>query len=124
MAADRIILEGARLYGYHGVNPEEKELGQTYIVDLVAELDLSRPSQSDQLEDTVSYTHLYRVVKAIIEGESRNLLETLAQAIADKLLADLPLEAVSVTVKKPHPPIKGSSIDYAAAQVHRLRTEA
>lgn len=124
MASDRIILEGARFYGYHGVNPEEKELGQTYIVDLVADLDLSRPGNTDRLEDTVSYTHLYRAAKAIVEGESRNLLESLAQAIADKLLAEFPLETVSVTVKKPHPPIKGSSIDYAAVQVHRLRTEA
>lgn len=124
MASDRIILEGARFYGYHGVNPEEKELGQTYIVDLVADLDLRRPGRTDQLDDTVSYTHMYRSARAIVEGESRNLLEALAQAIADKLLADLPVEAISVTVKKPHPPIKGSSIDCAAAQVHRRRAEA
>ncbi len=121
MAADSIILEGMRFYGYHGVNPEEKAQGQSYLVDLEAEVDLARPGNTDGLEDTVSYTHLYRAIRAIMEGESRNLLERLAQEIADCLLADFPLEAVTVTVKKPNPPIKGSFIEYAAVRIHRRR---
>ncbi len=121
MATDRIILQGMRFYGYHGVNPEENVQGQSYLVDLEAEVDLARPGLTDGLEDTVSYTHLYRTTKAIVEGEPRNLLERLAQEIADRLLADFPLEAVTVTVKKPNPPIKGSFIDYAAVRIHRRR---
>ncbi len=121
MATDRIILQGMRFYGYHGVNPEEKAQGQSYLVDLEAEVDLARPGLTDGLEDTVSYTHLYRAIRAIMEGESRNLLERLAQDIADRLLADFPLEAVTVTVRKPNPPIKGSFIDYAAVSIHRRR---
>ena len=58
MATDRIILQGMRFYGYHGVNPEEKAQGQTYLVDLEVEVDLARPVRTDVLEDTVSYTHL------------------------------------------------------------------
>ena len=121
MAADRIILQGMRFYGYHGVNPEEKAQGQSYLVDLEVEVDLARPGHSDALEDTVSYTHLYRAVKSVMEGESRNLLERLAQEIADRLLADFPLQAVTVTVKKPNPPIKGSFIEHAAVRVNRRR---
>ena len=121
MTTDRIILQGMRFYGYHGVNPEEKAQGQSYLVDLEAEVGLERPGLTDGLEDTVSYTHLYRVARAIMEGESRNLLERLAQEIADRLLADFPLEAVTVTVKKPNPPIKGSFIDCAAVRIHRRR---
>ena len=121
MTTDRIILQGMRFYGYHGVNPEEKAQGQSYLVDLEAEVGLERPGLTDGLEDTVSYTHLYRAARAIMEGDSRNLLERLAQEIADRLLADFPLEAVTVTVKKPNPPIKGSFIDYAAVSVHRRR---
>ena len=121
MAADRIILQGMRFYGYHGVNPEEKAQGQAYLVDLEAEVPLARPGQSDAIEDTISYTHLYRAVKAIMEGESRNLLERLAQEIANRLLADFPLEAVTVTVKKPNPPIKGSFIEHAAVSIQRRR---
>ena len=121
MASDRISLQGMRFYGYHGVNPEEKTQGQSYLVDLEAELDLARPGRSDRLEDTVSYTLMYRAAKAVVEGESRNLLEALAQDIADRLLAELPLESVTVTVQKPHPPIKGSFIAHAAVTIHRRR---
>lgn len=121
MAADRIILKGMQFYGYHGVNPEEKALGQSYIVDLTAEVALTKPGKSDRLEDTVSYTRMYRLAREVMEGSSRNLLESLAQTLADRLLAELPIAAVQVTVKKPHPPVKGSIIDYAAVTLYRRR---
>ena len=121
MASDRIVLKGMRFYGYHGVNPEEKAQGQSYIVDLEADLDLTRPGRSDALEDTVSYTLMYRAARAVVEGDSRNLLEALAQSIADKVLDELPIEAVTVTVSKPAPPIKGSFIDHAAVSIFRRR---
>lgn len=121
MPGDRIILQGMRFYGFHGVNPEENVQGQSYVVDLEAEVDLAWPGHTDSVDDTVSYSHLYRAVKAIMEGEPRNLLERLAQDTADRLLADFPLEAITVTVKKPNPPIKGSFIDYAAVVIHRRR---
>ena len=122
MSSDRIILKGMRFYGYHGVNPEEKALGQSYVVDLAADVDLTRPGTSDRLEDTVSYTLMYRVAKAVIEGNSRNLLEALAQDIADRLLTELPLAGVQVRVKKPAPPVKGSAIRYAAVEIYRRRS--
>lgn len=118
---DRILLEGMQFYGYHGVNPEERVLGQRYVVDLAADLDLSRAGATDRLEDTVSYSHIYRTVRTVMEGEPRNLLESAAQAIAARLLAEFPIDAVSVTVKKPNPPVRGSSIELAAVQIHRSR---
>ena len=121
MSTDRIILNGMQFYGFHGNNPEERALGQTYLVDLTVELDLLKPGISDRLEDTISYTHLYRVVKSVLEGESKNLLEATAQSIADRLLADFPLTGVRLQVKKPHPPIKGSVIEYAAVEIYRTR---
>lgn len=121
MPSDQIILKGIRLYGYHGVNPEEKQFGQPYILDLAADLDLTQPGISDQLDDTVSYTRMYRIAQSVIAGESRNLLESLAQTLADRLLAELPIAAIEVTVKKPDPPIQGSSIQYAAVKIRRRR---
>lgn len=121
MPSDQIILKGIRLYGYHGVNPEEKQFGQPYIVDLAADLNLTQPGSSDQLDDTVSYTRMYRIAQSVIAGESRNLLEALAQTLADRLLSELPIAAIKVTVKKPNPPIQGSSIQYAAVTIHRRR---
>ena len=89
---DRIVLEGMQFYGFHGANPEERTLGQPYQVDLAVELDLHKPGASDRLEDTVSYTRLYRVVQEVVEGEPRNLLEATAQTIADRVLAELPVK--------------------------------
>ncbi len=121
--SDQIILQGMQFYGYHGVNPEERVLGQRYVVDLTVDLDLRQAGASDRLDDTVSYSHIYRSVRAVIEGEPRNLLESAAEAIAKRVLAEFPVDAVSVTVKKPNPPVRGSSIESAAVQIHRAREE-
>jgi dihydroneopterin aldolase len=121
LPADRIVLKGMQFYGFHGANPEEQTLGQSYLVDLAVELDLSKPGETDRLSDTISYTHLYRTVKAVLEGESKNLLEAIAHSIALRVLEAFPVTAVRVTVKKPHPPIQGSVIDYAAVDVYRTR---
>ena len=120
---DRIILEGMRFYGFHGVNPEERALGQEYLVDLTVEMDLGRAGQSDRLEDTISYARIYRAVKEVMEGEPRNLLEAAAQSIADRVLSDFPVDAVSVRVKKPHPPIRGSIIESATVEIFRRRKD-
>ena len=123
MSPDRIVLNGLQFYGFHGVNPEERSLGQQFVVDLQAELDLSVPAASDRLEDTVSYTDLYRAVKAVMEGEPRNLLESAAGAIVSKVLNEHPqIDAVRVRVHKPRPPIKGSVIEAAAVEIYRLRS--
>jgi dihydroneopterin aldolase len=120
---DRIILEGMQFYGFHGANPEERALGQAYVVDLAVELDLNEPGASDRLEDTVSYTRLYRAVRGVLEGESKNLLEATAQAIARLVLAEFPVDAVHVCLKKPRPPIRGSVIDNASVEIYRVREE-
>ena len=122
MAADRIILEGMQFYSYHGGSPEERSMGQPFEVDLETELDLSVAGKSDNREDTVSYTHLYRVVKEIMEGEPKNLLESLAEEIAHRALAAFPLQTVRVRVKKTRPPIKGALLSGAAVEVYRTRS--
>ena len=119
--ADRIVLEGMRFYGFHGVNPEERVQGQEYLVDLAVEMDLSVAGGSDRLEDTVSYAHIYRTVRDVMEGEPRNLLEAAAQSIVDRILSDFPVDSVSVRVKKPHPPIRGSVIENATVEITRCQ---
>ena len=118
---DRIIMEGMQFYGFHGVNVEERSLGQTYVVDLAVEIDLGVPGRSDRLEDTVSYTYLYRSVQKVLEGESKNLLEATAEAVAGRILEEFPVDAVQVRVKKPRPPIKGSFVENAVVEIYRVR---
>ena len=120
---DRIVLEGMRFYGFHGVNPEERVLGQEYLVDLAVEMDLAKAGASDRLEDTISYAHIYRAVRDVMEGEPRNLLEAAAQSVADRILAEFPVNSVAIRVKKRHPPIRGSVIENATVEIFRRRQD-
>ena len=104
---DRILLKGMTFYGYHGVRPEEKELGQRFVVDVEMELDLRAAGASDDLTDTVDYSRVYRVVKEIVEGPGRNLLEAVAEETAGAVLNTFSVSAVRVRVAKPHVSIRG-----------------
>ncbi len=108
-----------QFYGFHGVNPEERTLGQLYVVDMEVELDLRTAGLSDELKDTVSYTRLYRVAQGVIEGQPKYYLEAAAETIAQQTLDQFPVNAVRVQVRKPRPPIRGSSIDHAAVEIYR-----
>ena len=120
---DQILLEGMRFYAYHGVNPEERALGQRFTVDVVLAVDLRRAGQSDDLADTVSYSAVYKLVRQIMEGEPRNLIEAVAEAIAAEILRNFPpVQGVSVTVRKPEVPMKGSMLDAAGVRITRVRT--
>ena len=105
--SDKIILQGIRFYGFHGVNAEEKILGQIYLVDCEVTLDLLQSGISDNLTDTVSYADIYKAVRFVIEGESKNLLEALAESIASKIINEFEINSIKVTLIKPNPPIKG-----------------
>ena len=118
---DSILLEGMSFYAYHGVRPEERTLGQRVVVDLRVELDLSVVGRSDSLSDTISYTDLYEAVKAILEGPTRNLLEAVAEAVAQRVLASFPVSAVWVRATKPSPPIRGATLTGASVEIYRER---
>ena len=118
---DRIFLKGMGFYGYHGVNQSEKESGQRFIVDLVVERDLKDSGRSDDIKDTVSYSALFELVRKIMEGPSRNLLERLAEEITNSILANYDVETVSITIKKPEVHIKESLMSYAAVEIKRKK---
>ena len=121
MPSDRIIVEGIQFYGYHGGNVEERQLGQPFVVDLEVELSLRAAGVSDNLDDTVSYTHLYRAAKEVMEGPPQNLLEAVAEGIASAVLQSFPVEAVRVRVKKTRPPIRGGLMSSVGVEVYRTR---
>ena len=113
----KIILRDLAFYGYHGVAPEELELGQRFTVDLVLWLDLSAAAASDQLEDTISYALVYEQVQSIVEGAPSKLLEHLAGRIARAILAEPRVARVTVRVTKQTPPIKGMATGSAAIEL-------
>lgn len=105
MSIDRIALRGLRVRGHHGVFAHERRDGQDFLVDLVLSVDTRPAAASDALADTVDYGALATDVAAVVGGEPVDLLETLAQRIADRALADPRVQAVEVTVHKPQAPI-------------------
>ena len=102
---DRIALTGIRATGHHGVYPDERRDGQVFVADVTLELSLADAARSDDVADTVHYGELAETVAAILAGDPVDLLETLAQRIADDVLSDERVMLVTVTVHKPQAPI-------------------
>ena len=120
---DKIKLRKMIFYGFHGVSPQEKQTGQRFSIDLEVECDLSAAGLSDDPEDTVNYSKMFKVVKAIVEGPSRNLLEHVAESIAQAILKNFGVESARVVVRKPEVPIKSSILSYAAVEIYRTRDQ-
>ncbi|KAL9991933.1 putative dihydroneopterin aldolase [Helianthus debilis subsp. tardiflorus] len=119
---DKLILRGLMFHGFHGVKQEEKKLGQKFVIDVDAWMDLRTPGQSDNMSDTVSYTDIYRIAKNIVEGPSQNLLESVAQLIATTTLNNhSQISAVRVVVGKPHVAVPGP-LDCLGVEIMRYRS--
>jgi 7,8-dihydroneopterin aldolase/epimerase/oxygenase len=118
--SDRIALVGLEARGHHGVFDFEREAGQVFRVDVVLGLDTRPAAASDDLADTADYGALARGVLGVVEGEPVDLLETLAQRIADVCLGDERVAWTEVTVHKPAAPIEATFADVALT-IHRSR---
>lgn len=118
-AADRIEIRGLRVTGVHGVLPEERERAQPFAVDLDAWVDAAPAGRSDVLGDTVDYGALVAVAAGVVTGRRFALLEALAGAVADAVLAhDGRVAEVAVSLHKLRPPVP---YDVASAGVRVVR---
>ena len=117
---DRIHLRGVEAVGFHGVLPDEKRDGQPFVVDVVLDLELATAGATDDLHDTVSYADIAGEVMARITGPSFDLIERLAEVIADDVLQHSLVDAVTVTVHKPQAPV-GHPFSDVAVEVRRER---
>src|SRR5207237_10418164 len=84
---DRVEMRGMSFQGRHGVRTAEREQPQEFKVDIELEADLAEAGRTDRLADTVDYAAVRAVARDVIEGESRKLLESLALATAQRVLA-------------------------------------
>ncbi len=119
-AGDRIEVHGLRVVGRHGVLPEERERAQPFEIDLDVEADLGPAGVSDDLGRTLDYGELAASVAALVETESFQLLEALAEAVASLVLEHPLAEAVGVRVRKLRPPV-ALDLGSVAVFVHRRR---
>ncbi len=118
---DTILIRGLRIFAYHGVNPEEKQDGQTFVLDLDLTLDLSLPCQTDRVEDTVSYAQVRKTVDRIMTAEKYDLIEKAAQAVCDAVLEEYPaVQEIELTLCKPEAPMK-AEFDTVGIRIRRGR---
>lgn len=104
-ALDRIGLRGLRVRGFHGALPEERALGQTFVIDVELGVDVRPAAAADDLSRTVHYGVVAEEVAALVAGEPFALIETLAERIAEQCLRHDAVREVEVTVHKPQAPI-------------------
>lgn len=107
-----IELHGIALRGFHGVLEEERRDGQRFLVDVT--LRLATEPQRDDLAETVDYRAVAECVREVSDRRAVQLLETLAAAMADELMARFRPDGVRVRVRKPDvrldPPVEHSAV--------------
>jgi dihydroneopterin aldolase len=111
--SDELTIRGIECFGHHGVFDFEKREGQPFVIDLTLGLDTASAAASDDLRDTVDYGSLVASVQAAVETDPVDLIETLAQRIADVCLLDDRVQWVRATVHKPDAPIEATFSDVA-----------
>ncbi len=114
-----VELQGLELWAYHGVLAEEKRDGQPFLFDV--QLEVGERGADDNIESAVDYRDVVRTIKQISDSRSFDLLEALAPAIADALLANFPVTWVKVRVRKPTVRPAGEKVDWSAVTVERAR---
>jgi dihydroneopterin aldolase len=117
---DRVLINDIKVFAYHGLLPEEIERGQDFFIDLELRLDFSEVSDSDDISGTVDYAAVSESVAALASTERYNLIETLAEKIAERVLSFEPVQSVTVTVRKPRAPIK-VSVGWVGVSITRAR---
>lgn len=116
---DSIIIKDLETFGYHGVFEEEAFLGQKFIVTAVLYLDTRKAGKTDDLQESLDYGVACQLIKKIVKTERYQLIERLAEEIAEQLLLSFTLlRSVEITVKKPWAPVL-MSMDTVAVHIKR-----
>ena len=117
---DTISLLGIRVFAYHGVLADEQANGQEFVIDVIVHTDVSQAAASDDLNDTIDYGALAAAVHARVSIERWDLIERVAERVADLVLEDERASGVEVRVHKPAAPIQVPFEDVVVA-VRRSR---
>lgn len=118
----QIILKDMRFRAFHGVLPQERTIGATFIVDLTLEADLLRAVKSDRLEDTINYADIYEEVREEMAQPSQ-LLEHAAGRILNRLMSrHEEIRGIEVTLSKVNPPL-GAEVGASAVRLGMSREE-
>ncbi|WP_101525537.1 dihydroneopterin aldolase [Nocardioides houyundeii] len=122
--SDELTIAGIEAFGHHGVFDFERREGQVFIIDLTLGLDTAPAAASDDLRDTVDYGSLVAKVKTAVETDPVDLIERLADRLANVALGDDRVEWARVTVHKPDAPIDATFRDVALTITRNKRTDS
>ena len=120
---DRILLQGIRFHGYHGLTRMEREVGGRYSIDLEIAYDFSRALTSDRIADTLDYRKVHRLVQELGRGESCRLIEALAGRIVAAIFQRFPVEEVFIRLRKETPVLDGI-VEAVGVEIRRRRSES
>jgi dihydroneopterin aldolase len=121
---DHIFIKGLSLHAYHGVLAYESKVGQSFSIDLELEIDLSDAARSDKVVDTVSYDKVAECATKAFCAKPYKLIEAAAGSVANAVLAAFPrVQAIEVTIHKPHAPIAAIFSD-VGIMLKRKRTDS
>ncbi|MCP4583022.1 MAG: dihydroneopterin aldolase [candidate division Zixibacteria bacterium] len=115
-----VRLNRMSFFAYHGVSEAEKEIGGRYEVDCEYDIDTAKAARTDSLEDTTDYTEIYAMIENIITNNKFNLMEALANKLADSLIKSFNIERLKLKVRKMKPPIKGNT-EYFEVEIERVK---
>ena len=119
--SDRIILDAMVFHGTHGVYAEEQQTPQPFEVDVELVLNLQPAGLSDDLAQTIDYSRVFDTCRQIVESTRFNLLEALAEAIAQEILADFAVDEVTIRIRKPQVKLDGI-LRGAGVEIRRRRS--
>ena len=121
---DKIIIKNLKLYAYHGVLPEEKELGQFFLLDLIIYTSFNKVVVNDSIENAINYAKVIEYVKIKFIEKKFNLIESAANFLCVSLLKKFQkIDKITITLKKPNAPIN-AEFSYAAVEVTKYRLES
>jgi dihydroneopterin aldolase len=114
-----VILElaGLHVFGYHGVEEEEKRLGQLFLFDV--QMEVGDRGANDRLDEAIDYTQVAAAIREISNAERFELIEALATRTADVLYERFRPERIRVCVRKPQVKPAGMTVEYSAVTVER-----
>ena len=118
---DKILISRIDCVASIGVTPEERTMKQRLSIDVEFSMDAAQAARQDSLREAIDYARVAAVVMQVCEGRPFHLIETVAEHLAARVLADFPILQVRVLVRKLSPVVE-PRVEYVSVEV--VRTSA
>lgn len=122
MTEDLILINGIRLMAYCGELPEEKTRRQPFDIDIEMKVDIEKAATSDNLDDTVDYAWVLEEVNKHFADIKIDLIEKMAQMVADIVLSNKQVQEAKITIKKLQSPVS-YQMNYTGISITRTNSK-